>query len=62
MVLNIALSVIDMRIENPSPGKLIEKPELPVPRLHGLEPAWLLLTDRTYRWLSPVPFDPAQHK
>jgi len=62
MVLNVAIRIIDMRIENPPPGELIEKLELPVPRLHGLEPAWLLFTDRTYRWLSPVPFDPAQHK
>ena len=51
-----------MRIEDPSPGILIEKLALPVSRLHGLEPAWLLFAYRTYRWLSPVPFDPAQHK
>lgn len=61
MILDIPVRIINSLIEEPPLCEVVKKFELLVPLLHGLEPAFLPAY-RTYRWLSPIPFDPAQHK
>jgi hypothetical protein len=61
VILDVPVRSINPFIEEPSFLEIVKKFELLVLLFHGLEPA-LLFPYRTYRWLSPVPFDPAQHK
>jgi len=61
VILNVPVRGVNPFIEEPTLLEIVKKFELPVLLFHWHKPAWLL-SYRTYRWLSPVPFDPAQHK
>ena len=61
VILDVPIRGVNLFIEEPSFLEIVKKFELLVLLFHWHKPAWLL-SYRTYRWLSPIPFDPAQHK